>query len=211
MKPMSLFLILTITMSCQSNQSGTSYQKSWSEKDRTYLLENLDASLKSVLNEVASVNETQWNWKLDENQWSIAEIIEHLIVHDELFYRETRVLTGLPNMTPQVDSLFAKDEIILSYREITPQNTGKAPSYMEPLGRWCSKEEAVIGYSRVRKAMIEFVRSTDKDFRKFYTSSGRGPTAYRDLHQLLLISIAHTQRHLQQIQKIKSYINFPNN
>ena len=196
-------------MSCQSNQSGTSYQKSWSEKDRTYLLENLDASLKSVMNEVDSVNETQWNWKLDENQWSIAEIIEHLIVHDELFYRETRVLTGLPNMTPQEDSLFAKDEIILSYREITPQNTGKAPSYMEPLGRWCSKEDAVFAYSRVRLALIEFVKTTDKDFRKFYTRSGRGPTAYRDLHQLLLISTAHTQRHLLQIQKIKSGSRFP--
>ena len=211
MKSLGLFLFLLIFMSCQSNQSGKTYQRSWSEKDRSYLLKNLNTSLNSVIDEVDILNEAQWNWKLDDSRWSVAQVIEHLIVHDELFYRETRVLTGLPTMTSQEDSLFAKDEIILSYREITSQNTGKSPFYLEPLGRWCSKEEAVIGYSRVRKAMIEFVRSTDKDFRKFYTSSGRGPTAYRDLHQLLLISIAHTQRHLQQIQKIKSYINFPNN
>lgn len=211
MKLLGLFLILTFTMSCQSDRSPSHYQRSWSELDRTYLLENLDASLKLVLNEVDSLNETQWNWKTYENKWSIAQVIEHLIVHDEMFYRDTRVLTGLPTMTPQEDSLFSEDDLILSYREITPQNTGEAPPYLEPLGRWCSKEDAVFAYSRVRKAMIEFVRSTDKDFRKLYTSSGRGPTAYRDLHQLLLISVAHTQRHLLQIKKIKSSNNFPGN
>ena len=106
----------------------------------------------SGIDEVDGLNEAQWNWKLDESRWSIAQVIEHLIVHDELFYRETRVLTRLPIMTPQEDSLFAKDEIIFSYREITPENTGKSPSYMEPLGRWCSKDDAVFAYTRVRKA-----------------------------------------------------------
>ncbi len=159
--------------------------------------------------ETDSLSDAQWNWKENEGEWSVAQVIEHLIVHDELFYREARVLTGLPAMAPQEDSLFAEDEAILSYREITPQNTGKAPSYMEPLGRWCSKEDALFAYSRVRKSLIQFVQTTDKDLRKFYTGSGRGPSAYRDLHQLLLISVAHTQRHLTQIQMIKANREFP--
>lgn len=47
-------------------------------------------------------------------------------------------------------------------------------------------------------------KSTDKDLRKYYTRSGRGPTEYRDIHQLLLISIAHTERHHKQIAGILS-------
>ena len=53
---------------------------------------------------------------------------------------------------------------------------------------------------RIRSALIDFVKSTEADLRAYYTQSGRGPTAYRDLHQLLLISIAHTLRHHQQIE-----------
>jgi len=195
-------------MSCQTNPSNSHYQKTWSKADRNFLLDNLESSLKAVFEEVDSLSETQWNWKPNDSTWSVAEVIEHLIVHDELFYREARVLTGIPEMTPQEAALFSEDSIISSYREITPQNIGRSPSYMEPLGRWCSKEDALSAYSRIRTALVDFVKTTDKDLRKIYTSSGRGPTTYRDLHQLLLISVAHTQRHLKQIKKIKSEEGF---
>ncbi|MEM7187625.1 MAG: DinB family protein [Bacteroidota bacterium] len=203
------FFLLLIAMSCTSNTSTNHYQRTWSQEDRSFLSENLESSIKAVLNEVGHLNNQQWHWKSSDSTWSIAMVIEHLILHDELFYREARVLTGIPEMSTQPDSLFATDEEIYSYKEITSKNTGKAPSYMEPLGRWCSKEDATSAYSRIRNAMIEFVNSSDSDLRRIYTSSGRGPTQYRDLHQLLLISVAHTQRHLQQIQNIKTLAEFP--
>ncbi len=173
------------------------------------MLENLESSYMAVMNEIHSLSDHQWNWKSSDTTWSIALVTEHLILHDELFYREARVLTGIPQMPVQPDSLFAPDDEIFSYREITSANTGKAPSYMEPQGRWCSKQDAMDAYARIRSALIEFVDTSEKDFRKIYTSSGRGPTQYRDLHQLLLISVAHTQRHLKQIKQIKLEAGFP--
>ena len=197
-----LILVLTYT-SCDMSSHSNPYLKSWSEADQEYLLTHLDVSLQGIIDEVKPLTEAQWNWRTDTSEWSIAQVVEHLIVHDELFSREVRVLTALPEMIAQNDSLFSDDASILSYSEITLQNTGNSPSYMEPLGRWCSKEDAVMAYSRIRRSLIDFVKTCDKDLRKYYTASGRGPTRYRDIHQLLLISIAHTQRHLSQIQNIK--------
>lgn len=57
--------------------------------------------------------------------------------------------------------------------------------------------------------MIEFIQNTDKNLRAYATSSGRGTKKYRDLHQMILISIAHTRRHTEQIRKIKLDANYP--
>lgn len=206
----SLFgiVIFLLVLGCGHAPDVDTYQRNWTEEDRTFLVENLQNSYQQVIQEISELDEASWNWKQDSTRWSIAEVVEHLIVQDELFYREIRVLTGLDKMMPQADSLFGADSIILSYREITPENTGRSPSYLEPMGRWCSKDGAITGYGEVRGRMINFAETTEKDLRKFYTGSGRGPTAYRDLHQLLLISIAHTERHLKQIKGIKEKAGF---
>lgn len=203
MRSLCLVILLVLIAACDRGHETQLYERAWTQTDREFLISQLTKSLEAVLAEVRSLDETEWNWKEDEAQWSVAEIVEHLITHDELYYREVRVLTDLPQMVPLNDSLFGPDTAILTYSEITPENTGKSPAYLEPLGRWCSKADAMDAYSTIRNVLIEFVNSTATDLRKYYTTSGRGPTQFRDIHQLLLISIAHTQRHTIQIKKIK--------
>jgi len=203
-----ILIILLILTSCIKQKESKLYSKSWTDSDRMYLKENLKKSVDLILNEVKPLTEDQINWKADENEWSIAFILEHLITHDELFYREVRVLSDLPEMNIQNDSLFEEDMGILSYAKVTTENIGKSPAYLEPLGKWCKKQDAIEAYERIRGFLISFVEITDKDLRKYYTTSGRGATKFRDLHQLLLISVSHTRRHLVQIQKIKNDNNF---
>ena len=194
-------IILTfVFMSCTNMNY---YDKEWSDEDRTYLQTNLQSTLDMIIEEIENLDDSQWDWRSSNDSWSVSMIIEHLNQHDELFYRDVRVLTGLPEFPSVVQSDFAPDKVILSYKDITTANTGSSPSYMEPNGRWCSKKEAIDAYVRSRGRLIEYVNSTNSDLRKYYTSSGRGPTKYRDLHQLLLISVAHTMRHHKQILDVK--------
>ncbi len=199
---MRLVIVFSIWCACQNIAVGQQYKDSWSAGDRALLVENLQTSFEAVLAEVEPLDEAQWRWRRDSTSWSVAMVVEHLITHDELFSREIRVLAALPEFVPLQDSLFSSDEEIMSYKNITTSNRGNAPSYLEPQNRWCSKSDALSAYRKTRNALIDFVRHTDSDLRKYYTKSGRGPTAYRDGHQLLLISIAHTQRHAEQIRII---------
>lgn len=206
-----LLLLSFLCYSCSQPKADQTNRRTWEESDRLLLTTHLKTSLDAVLQSVDALTEEQWNWQPDSDSWSIALVVEHLITHDELFYREVRVLSNLPTMPPQKDSEFASDEKIMSYAEITAQNIGQAPSYLEPQGRWCDKDRAMASYKRSRNALIAFVGSTSVNLRAYYTKSGRGPTTFRDLHQLLLISVAHTQRHHQQILSILSNPAFPAN
>lgn len=204
-----LLLILGFFFMYQPSCTSTYNERIWEEADRSLLISELAASLDAVLESVSPLSEEQWNWRPDSNTWSAALVIEHLITHEELFYREVKVLSNLPNLPVQDESKFADDAAIMSYSETTDQNRGKAPAYLAPKGRWCDKENAVASYQETRKAMIDFVSNTEANLRAYYTKSGRGPTEFRDLHQLLLISIAHTNRHQQQIQAVLADEHFP--
>ncbi len=206
MKYFYLILASVLFLQCNPKPSVDLYEREWSSNDKSYLLENLDSSFQLVHNSIEVLNEKQWNYRPDSDSliWSPALIIEHLIIHEELFYRELKVLSTLPIPVGQKADLFVADSAILSYKDITPANSGSAPEYLQPVGRWCSKEAAVSHYANVREAMMLYLKGYDKNLRAFYTKSGRGPTEFRDLHQLMLISIAHTLRHHKQIVSVVS-------
>ena len=56
--------------------------------------------------------------------------------------------------------------------------------------------------------LTTMLKETDKNLRAYATSSGRGTKTYRYLHQLVLITIAHTKRHTKQIRKIIDHPDF---
>ncbi|MDX2304375.1 MAG: DinB family protein [Microscillaceae bacterium] len=214
----SLYLIFCIISGCgqrpqnSSNSDQNPYKRLWTPSEQKFLVQELNRNRLEIMSQVSDLTPEQWNFKEADYRWSIAEIIEHLEVHDELFYRELWVLTQLPEMLPQ-GLEHTEDKKILLYAEITGQNRGEAPWYLVPRGRWCSKEDALSAYQRGRNYLIEFVRSSKKDFRKYITPTGsaQGDTGLRDLHQLMLISIAHSDRHLKQLKLVKEHPNFPKN
>lgn len=206
----ALFAVLFLGCGGQEKKDVVENQRSrsWTSEERSFLVNKLKKVQTDLQQEVAELNESQWFFKPDTSAWSIAEVVEHLEVHDELFRREITVITQFPEMTHLSHLATDKDEDLLAYSQITDQNIAKAPWYLEPLGRWSSGEEALNAFNKVRGQLILFIRETDKDLRKYYSPSGKGEAAYRDLHQLMLVSIAHANRHLEQIRRIKNHPDF---
>jgi hypothetical protein len=75
-----------------------------------------------------------------------------------------------------------------------------------------------FAFYKARGELLKLVEDTDIDFRKQFTFrtpvEGKDITALkigqvRDLHQLLLTGIAHTDRHLNQIRQIKQHSDYP--
>jgi len=196
-------LIFFLIISCQKSANNNHNHKpvqSWTEEDRQFLLKGLENSRDTILSLAKTISPLDWKYKEVPESWSIADIVEHLEVHDELYYRELTVLTNLNETDEENLQDIESDENVLSYRFVTDKNKGNSPWYLEPRQRWESKEKALAVYSLYRNKLIDFVKNTDKDLRKYVTTSGRGNTKYRDLHQLVLISIAHSERHIHQLK-----------
>ena len=193
--------------------------KLWTEIDRTFLLVHLERTRKELMIETKELNASQWYFQDDSSRWSIAQIIEHLVLQEEAYFRELSVIAASPERSDFVEKVKGNDTIFLDYA--TDPNPGQAGWYAEPKGRFCIKEDAISAFNTARIKAENLIKLANSDFRKQFTfrniskeKIASNPEFYeirtvRDLHQLVLNNIAHTDRHLHQIKKVKEHENYP--
>jgi len=189
--------------------------KLWSKKEKELLVSGLERTRNDLIIEIKELSEKQWDFKEDSSRWSIAEIVEHLFAQNESFKIETRTVLNLPELPEFVEKAKENDQVFIDY----VADTLKADAgILSPIGRFCSKERAIFAFNRTQDALINMVSTSDKDFRKHFTfrnyvSDGHLSNAeiynIRDMHQLMLTCIAHMDRHLNQIRKVKSNTGYP--
>jgi hypothetical protein len=163
---------------------------------------HLSATRDVLVEAVAGLSPLQWNFRPTYESWSIAEILEHLVL------LEGRVHTLIGNMSnaPEAESpgkQIEMDEIILN--EVPKRSTKvKAPEPVCPKGRW-SGDEALECFLTTRERTMQLLdapllRGRVRPHPLF------GPW---DGYQWLLATGSHTARHNEQICEIKGDVNFP--
>lgn len=207
MKKTAFFYILLLLPLLAPAQSKTAV---WSQADRALLLTGLRTSQAEVFKEVESLNEKQLYFKPDSTKWSVAEILEHIGVYEELLYWDLINNQYTPERADLVDSVKGIDSVMVAYA--TDPNKGQAPFVAQPLGRFQNKAALLNYFNRFRFEVIQLVQDTKVDFRLhfIFRPPDWGVWHIRDLHQYTLLWIAHTERHLNQIKRVKTNPNFPN-
>ncbi|MCB9286555.1 MAG: DinB family protein [Lewinellaceae bacterium] len=184
-------------------------QNLWTEQDRAFLLKGLRNTGSELLAQIRELDEDQMSFKPDSNSWSIAEIVEHLGVYEEHLYWDLLYQQHSPERPELVEKVKGNDEALLAYA--TDPAKGTAPWLAEPIGRFEEKEALIRYFTRFRDEVISLIEGTDKDFRLHFIF--REPTNsiwdIRDLHQYTLVWIAHTERHLNQLRRVKEHENYP--
>jgi hypothetical protein len=189
--------------------------KVWSTQERDLLINGLERTRNELINEIKELSDAQWNFKEDSSRWSVAEIVEHLFAQNESYRIEMRTVLNQPELPQFVHKAKENDQVFLDYAS----DTLKADAgILSPIGRFCSKEKSIFAFNRTHDILIYMVSSSDKDFRKHFTfrnyiSDGHLSNAeiynIRDIHQLMLTCIAHMDRHLNQLRKVKSNSDYP--
>lgn len=181
----------------------------WTQTDRQYLLTGLKTTQANFLQEVEGLTMEQIHFKPDSSQWSVAEVMEHLGIYEELLYWDLLNNQYTDERPELIDSVKGIDSIMVAYS--TDPNKGQAPFVAQPIGRFKEKEDLVNFFTRFRNEVIILVQETKVDFRLhfIFRPPDWGVWHIRDLHQYTLVWIAHTERHLNQIKRIKSNPRFP--
>ena len=197
------FLVHALSSPAQSKS------RFWTENERQVLLVGLDTTQANLKKEVRNLTAAQLHFKPDSSQWSVAQILEHLGVYEELLYWD--LLNG--QYTPEMPELAKRgtgiDSIMVAYSN-DPVKL-KAPFVGQPLGRFQTTAELMDYFSRFRNAVIELVQTTPADFRQHFVfrSEDAGVWYIRDLQQYTLLWMAHTTRHANQIRRVKAALGFP--
>jgi hypothetical protein len=193
-----------------SEGNSPSNTSQWAAEERSQLLKFLLDSRQLLLTELKDITYAQWTFKPAPDKWSIAEVVEHLGLQQDAYFRELSVVTQLPPMPQYRERVSGLDEKILQYTH--QEKKDQASWLLEPLGRWGSQEKAIAQFVRSHGKTIEFIETTEADFRSHFTFRQYTEGSLwniRDLHQLMLTNVAHTQRHVNQIRNIKQHTSYP--
>ena len=211
-----LFTGLLLACGQFSPDAKESEPRWWTEEDRNHILNELDRTTEALRLELRDISSEQWEFHESRERWSIGEIVEHLEMQNQLHYREISIVMNAPQPLHFRSITEGQDDHFTKYAsDPTP---GKARWFLEPIGRFCSKDAGENAFFRARGELRKLVASTHVDLRKQFTfrapaishtSSPLSLGEVRDLHQLLLTGVAHTDRHLKQIRNIKKDERFP--
>lgn len=181
----------------------------WNKNEREYLVTRLKDLQNLLQKEVEFVNNKQLNFKPEKSKWSIAEVLEHIGVYEELLYWDLLNNQYTEERPDLVENSAYIDSAMVAYA--TDPNNGQAPFSAKPLGRFKSKIELLNYNNLFRNEVINLIQSTTTNFRLHFIFRPKdwGIWHKRDLHQYTLLWIAHCERHINQIKKIKSAGNFP--
>lgn len=198
--PSAMFCFaLTIVQTAQGQKASL-----WTEKDRMYLVENLERTKLEIIKETKSLSLQQWHYKEDSSNWSIGQVLEHLGLYERIFAQEADImLSGAPD--PLLDSLSKPDSIYLNW--MSDPSPHKAEWNAEPLGLLKGPDNLQF-FLFGRDHIIDFISHTTYDLKAHFTFRW-APEKRRSIHSLMVVHFGHTHRHLLQIMRIKNGLGFP--
>jgi uncharacterized damage-inducible protein DinB len=175
-----------------------------SEKDKA--LQYLGETRNGLVDAVKGLSEAQWKFKPASDRWSVAEVVEHLAVLENLFVNNLCAqLTNAPSGKPDTD-VKKIDAIILA--KVQDRSTKvQAPENIAPTGRW-TPQESLDRFLADRRETANFLTSS-ANLRGHVLS--HPVLGAMDAYEWVLAVAAHTDRHTKQILEVKSDPHFPTN
>lgn len=168
--------------------------------ERQRLLAHLEMTSSWLIDEVSVLTPAQLAFRRAPEEWSIAQVIDHLLVVSPIYWSD---LQAAAKAAPQTGALRNSDADLLWYG-IDRGFREKAIPTEVPKGQFKDLAGALAEYRQHHDRLAKYIRTTDDDLRGRLVAR-QGSDAY----QWALLISTHEQRHILQIREIKSHPKFP--
>ncbi len=158
----------------------------------------LNDTTQGVLNELNGSSAELFLKKIDDKTWSIAEIVEHIILVEEgIIFHLNRL--GSSEHTVEIEKVLTHDSIM----EACLQRVIKvdAPERLVPAGKFSSISEAIEAFTAHRKKIATFYKTNTFDLTSIGFPHPRLGMMNGD--NWLSFIPGHCQRHIDQIKLLK--------
>ena len=171
------------------------------EQALRYLAETRDG----VVEAVKGLSDAQWRFKPAPDRWSVAEVVEHLALIEEIVHGILLKLDQAP-AAPVNRDIKKIDAQILS--EVPDRSTKvQAPPQAVPTGRWTPA--AALDHYLATRAQITAILRSAPDLRQHVVN--HPVLGQLDGYEWILAVAAHSARHTKQILEVKADPHFPAN
>ncbi|MBL8174080.1 MAG: DinB family protein [Bryobacterales bacterium] len=175
-----------------------------SVEERRWLRSHLESSRDALLAAVDGLTAGQWNFKPDPATWSVANVIEHLILTEGYFQEATKKMLAEP-AKPRIATATAEGDRKFAARIADRSRKAKAPEMLVPTNQWPSLQDASAEFAARRRKSLDYVAQTQDPLRA-HSSPGAAPV---DVYQYWVLVSAHAMRHTAQIEELKKHPSFP--
>jgi hypothetical protein len=174
-------------------------------KDATDLLRDTHAAL---IKSLEGLSAEQLNFKVSDSTWSVDGNVKHLAAVEQTILGMVEDALKKPaNPEKRADIKVSDEQMIKNYENRT--NKVKTLPSLEPQNNsFASTSEALASLKQNREKAINFINTTKEDLRNHVIEY---PFGSYDCYQSILILGAHMNRHIQQIDEVKSNAAFPKN
>ncbi|MEK6407917.1 MAG: DinB family protein [Acidobacteriota bacterium] len=183
---------------------GGAEAQTLSQADLDRGLQYLETTKKNIVDATRGLSEAQWNFKPSPFKWSVAQVVEHIAVTEDLL---RQIAEGQIKTAPPVpDRDFKKtDDAVLS---VVPDRSKKfqAPEQLRPKNQFGSPEAALKHFLESRAKSVGLLKNTP-DLRAHVVDSGQ--LGKIDAYERILFIGAHSERHTKQLLEVKADPKFP--
>lgn len=180
----------------------TDYER---EQARLYL----EQTRNGVLGAIQGLSEGQWWFRPGSEQWSIAEVLEHIAFVQELV--AVRIQEQLPNAPEAGERDNQEIEAIILGQVPMRLQKYPVPEFAKPKG--VSPGEGIDRFIKSGAGLGDMLETAELRGRVLESppikAITRGKHTAADGYQWLLLAAAHTERHTKQILEVRAHPDFP--
>jgi len=191
-----LLLVLAATAAMKAQELSAA--------DKEKGLQYLESTKKNIQEATKGLSAAQWNFKPAPDRWSVAEVVEHIALAEDMLRGMTEEQAMKGPAAPDRD-LKKTDDAVLA---VIPDRSHKAqaPAPLKPVNKFGTPDEALKHFVDSRAKTEDFLKSTP-DLRGHTMDSPMGMKL--DAYEWILFTGAHSERHLKQILEVKADPGFP--
>ena len=175
------------------------------DEERTKAVAKLMETQEYLLNTVEGLNEEQLNYQSSPDAWSIANCVEHITISENAFAEMLQgTLSAMSDENLKTSANLSDDDVYALISSRDKKVTTSEP--FEPSGKFGTYEETLAAFNAKRSEHIEFLKTSEDDFRAHYKEM---PFGTIDAYQIVLFMAGHTERHVKQMEEVMADENFP--
>ena len=174
--------------------------------ERNRALSELHATRKLLLDAISGLSEAQLRHRPAPDRWSVAEIADHIILTEDLYWRGMqRRVAGPPNPEKRAEIKLQDEEVVPAMADRTSKRT--AVEANTPAGEEIDLAALSPRWKQARDRLIGYVTTTNDDLRsRVWPHRAYGQL---DGFQWVLLACGHVHRHVAQINEVKASPGYP--
>ena len=180
--------------------AGTATAAPLSPLERQHLVAHMDVTAAWLSDELAGVTPAQAAFRRQPEAWTIAEVLEHLVVVAPIYWQDLQ--TALKQ--PRGGRRSAMSDADVLWYGIDRTNREQAIPSERPVGQPRDLKAGLEAYRKHHDRLVQYIKITDDDLRDHIVQRQTC-----DAYQWALLISTHEQRHILQIREIKADPGFP--